>query len=122
MKNDEKKLIDDNVDTPIGMYVASSLGGLIYQRIQHLTTAIGTQPSYDVPELVCELTFFQKLAEINDEIDSDGDMFDIDSGIVFEMWSCIVCVANATKMMDHHFCPKHFAKGVHENLMNMYYG
>jgi len=121
MKNDEKKLIDDNTIDDVTTHVATSLGGLIYQRIKHLKLSIGTQKEWDVPEMICELQYLQKLIDIDNEGEK-GDMFDIESGIMFDMWAHIVCIANATKTMDLHFCPKHFAKGVHEHLTVMYYG
>lgn len=122
MKNDEKKRIDEHSTAEVTMHVADSLGGLIYQRLQHLRSQVGDQKDWDIPEIVYEIRYLEILLKLEQDQDSDGDMFDIESGIMYDMWAHIVCVVNVTKMMDNNFCPKHFAKGVHERLIIMYHG
>ena len=122
MKQDEKDRIDANLIKGLAVHKANTLGGLIYQRIAHLLDELdqlGGHAGYDIEY---EIRYLEFLNEIQQEEDVSGEIFELDHGIMYDMWAHIVCVANATRMMDSNFCPQIFAKGVYQHLSIMYYG
>ena len=126
MNKEEQILIDDNSYQGLPVYMAHTLGGLIYQRMQHKAEELTeNKDDYQAKFEIKYLNALMNLEQTNQEaaeMSSVSAMWACDSGILFDMWAHVVNVARATHDMDDTFCPAHFAKGVHEHICIMFYG
>lgn len=114
---------DGNDIGGLAIFKAKTLGELILQRIAHIKTIPHYDDNYDGEYQYLNLLYQMLISPSEPEPESDCcDMLEIDSGIMFHMWANVLNVGQMIREFDSNFSVQHFARGMYEQLVVVYYG